>query len=113
MKMTANAHQRRRFVVVWEFRGPLRKRRAFEKAYGPDGALAKLFRDADGYLGTELLRDRQTPGRYLTIDQWKSRQAFLRFKKENRVEYHSLDNECAALTEEETKQGEFEGWERP
>jgi len=61
-------------------------------------------------VGTELLRDRETPGRYATIDYWKSAQAFLRFKRAKRSEYKALEQKCANLTEEETKIGEFETW---
>ena len=74
--------RRRLFTVVWEFRVAARQRRVFEKTYGPEGAWAQLFRAGKGYIRTELLRDRETPGRYLTIDNWTSRQAFVTFKSE-------------------------------
>jgi heme-degrading monooxygenase HmoA len=96
---------------VWGFRVPGRQQRAFEKEYGPDGAWAQLFRTGEGYMRTELLRDRQTPGRYLTIDRWVSRKAFVNFKKQKRAEYKALDKKCAALTQKEKLLGEFESWE--
>jgi heme-degrading monooxygenase HmoA len=95
------------FAVVWEFRVSPRRRRAFEKVYGPEGDWARLFRTAKGYVRTELLRDRNMPGRYLTIDYWQSGQALAVFKKRNHAAYTELDEKCAALTEAETLVGEF------
>jgi len=100
--------RRRLFTVVWEFRVAARQRRAFEKTYGPEGAWARLFHTGKGYIRTELLRDRETPGRYLTIDYWTSRQAFGTFKKRNHAEYAALDEKCTTFTEEERLVGEFE-----
>lgn len=102
---------KRLFTVVWGFSVPSRQRHAFEKAYSPDGAWAQLFRTGEGYIRTELLRDRSTPGRYLTIDYWVSRRAFIIFKKRKHAEYEELDNKCAALTRREEQLGEFESLE--
>ncbi len=96
------------FTVVWEFQVPARQRRAFENTYGPVGAWAQLFCTGEGYIRTELLRDREMPGRYLTIDYWKSRRAFVTFKERSHAEYAALDKTCAAFTEEERIVGEFE-----
>jgi heme-degrading monooxygenase HmoA len=68
-----------------------------------------LFRMGKGYISTDLLRDRETAGRYLTIDRWESRSAFLSFKKISISEYKSLDDKCASLTTNEALLGEFEG----
>ena len=100
--------RQRHFIVVWEFQIPPRKKRAFEKAYGPTGDWVELFSAAKGFVRTELLRDRDTPGRYLTIDYWQSRQAFAAFKKKKSVAYEALDQKCSGLTQSESKLGEFE-----
>src|SRR6266545_6502854 len=111
--MTGRTKTRRgHFTAVWEFRVSARRRRAFEKAYGSEGAWAQLFRTGEGYMRTELLRDRKAPGRYLTIDYWNYRHAFLAFKKRKRAEYEALDKKCAALTQGEKLLGEFESWEQ-
>lgn len=94
-------------MVVWEFRIRDTKRRAFERAYGPHGNWAKLFRKGKGYLGTELIRDEQQPGRYLTLDFWKSRKDCESFKKQNWKTYQSIDQKCAALTTNESEIGHF------
>lgn len=97
------------FVIVWEFRVRAGKRKEFERIYGPRGAWAELFRTGKGYIHTELVRDLETPGRYLTIDSWSSREAYLSFKKKNRAEYELMDDKCASLTEREVLVGEFQG----
>jgi heme-degrading monooxygenase HmoA len=95
------------FVIIWEFRINLRKRRAFERAYGPDGDWAKFFREGKGYLGTELIHDTQQPDRYLTMDYWKSRANYETFKKQNRKMYEIIDQKCEALTTKEVEIGKF------
>jgi heme-degrading monooxygenase HmoA len=97
------------FIVVWEFRARTGKTREFERVYGPDGAWAKFFRSGKGYIRTELFRDLKPGRRYLTVDVWTSRQAYSRFKKENRVWYQTVDEKCISLTEDERKIGEFRG----
>ena len=95
------------FTVLWEFQVRPGHRRAFEKAYGPDGDWVKLFRRGEGYLGTELIPDLETPLRYRTLDSWISRQKFRLFKEQNLAAYSVLDRRCARLTEREEFVGEF------
>ena len=99
------------FTVVWEFRVKPGKQRGFEQAYGPQGDWVQLFRRSKDYLGTELIRDRHLRLRYLTSDHWNSRQAYLRFKKENGPAYQAIDAKCEALTTREKLIGEFDGFE--
>jgi ribosomal-protein-alanine N-acetyltransferase len=99
------------FTVVWEFRVKPGKQRGFERAYGPEGDWVQLFRRSEDYLGTELIRDHGLRLRYVTLDHWNSRQAYLRFKKENRRAYQVLDAKCEALTTRERRIGEFDGFE--
>jgi quinol monooxygenase YgiN len=96
------------FVIVWEFRVRPNKRRAFDKAYASDGVWGTFFRGGEGYVRTELIRDCKEPHRYLTIDVWQSRQAYERFKKQNRAEYLAIDKECESLTQSEKLIGEFQ-----
>jgi heme-degrading monooxygenase HmoA len=94
-------------VIVWEFTVPSEHRRAFEQAYGPEGDWAVLFRTAPGYLGTELLRDEQTAGRYLTIDRWETGEDFALFTKSSGPAYAALDRKFEGLTARELKIGAF------
>jgi ribosomal-protein-alanine N-acetyltransferase len=98
------------FTVVWEFRVKAGKQRAFEKAYGAGGDWVQLFRHSEDYIGTELIRDRDRRLRYVTLDHWNSREAYLRFKKENREAYQTIDAKCEALTTREKLIGEFDGF---
>ncbi|HZP18340.1 MAG TPA: ribosomal protein S18-alanine N-acetyltransferase [Terriglobales bacterium] len=94
-------------TIVWEFLVRPGKRRQFEEAYGPHGDWVKFFREGDGYIRTELLRDQETQLRYLTLDHWASRQAYLEFKKQNRVRYAAMDRKCEPLTRTERLVGQF------
>jgi heme-degrading monooxygenase HmoA len=95
------------FVVVWQFEIAEEKVAAFEAAYGPEGAWAKLFRASPNYLGTDLLRDAYIPGGYLTIDRWTSAEDFRAFRKDHDAEYESLDRSSDALTSRETRIGAY------
>jgi quinol monooxygenase YgiN len=97
-----------RFTAVWEFQVKPEAVSAFESIYGPDGAWAQLFRQSPDYLGTELIRDLDRPGRYLTLDHWTSREALQSLKQNLHVEYAALDQQCESLTEREVFLGNFE-----
>jgi heme-degrading monooxygenase HmoA len=105
--MTKERAKGTEFIVVWEFRVRSSKGPEFERIYGPDGVWVKFFRTGKGYLGTELIRDLKMPRRYLTVDVWTSREAYVRFKRKNRIEYQAIDERCGALTEDEVKIGDF------
>jgi hypothetical protein len=105
--MTKERAKGTEFIVVWEFRVRPGKGRYFEKIYGPDGVWGEFFRRGKGYIRTELIRDLKMPRRYWTVDVWTSREACLRFKRKNRIEYQAIDERCGALTEDEVKIGEF------
>ncbi|HYV19998.1 MAG TPA: NUDIX domain-containing protein [Verrucomicrobiae bacterium] len=93
-------------VLVWEFAPAAGREAEFERAYGPDGDWARLFRRDPAYLGTELLRG--PAGRYLTLDRWRTRAAFEAFKKREAVDYAALDRRMEALTSHEASLGTFD-----
>jgi heme-degrading monooxygenase HmoA len=95
-------------VILWEFRVREGREADFEKAYGPDGDWARLFRRAAGYLGTELLADPDLPRRYVTVDRWASGEAHSDFLRRWKSEYEALDSSCRSLTDVETPFGAFE-----
>ena len=96
------------FTTIWEFRVHPEALAPFELRYGPDGVWARLFRQAEGYLGTELLHDRHDPLRYLTIDRWQDPDAYRAFRARFAEPYESLDRECEGLTTHEVALGEYD-----
>ena len=96
------------YVVLWQFRPLVGRESEFERAYGPSGEWANLFRQGDGYLGTELLRRCDDSGEYLTLDRWVFRAAYEAFRVRWSREYRRLDHRLEGLTEEEALLGAFE-----
>src|SRR3954471_4735537 len=81
----------------------------FERVYGPEGDWSAFFRTGRGYVGTELLRDLEIPGRYLVIARWESAQAYDGFVGANRDEYMQRVDDTAFLYQQELRFGTFEG----
>jgi len=96
------------YWIVWSFDVKPAQVTAFERAYGPDGDWVRLFQRAPGFSGTELRCEADRPAHYLTIDRWRTRDDYNRFKDAFSVEYGVLDARCAALTHAERKIGAFE-----
>ena len=94
-------------VIIWEFRVRPGQATEFERAYGPEGDWARLFRRSPAYLGTELLRDPDDPELYLTLDRWDGISDFEEFKEANGDDYHALDAICEPLCAEERLVGRF------
>ena len=80
-------------MIALVFSYEVRDTTEFERVYGPDGDWAQFFRRGRGYVGTELLRDLESPGRYLVVDRWESAEAYNAFVNEHRDEYmHRVDD---------------------
>jgi heme-degrading monooxygenase HmoA len=97
------------YVILWEFVVPSQVVDAFVAAYKSDGAWAKLFAQAEGYLGTELLSSPETDQErtFVTIDRWKTAEDFTRFHEQFGAEYRALDTQLEGLTVRERKVGMF------
>jgi heme-degrading monooxygenase HmoA len=95
-------------LILWSFEIAEVNETEFRRVYGPEGEWAQLFRRGLGYLGTELLRDLESPRRYLTIDRWDSAGSFERFKIAFGEEYAALDHRCERLTVTERPLGRFD-----
>lgn len=90
-------------AILWCYDVHPEALQAFERAYGPEGDWAALFRRGEGYLGTELLSG--PGGDFLTIDRWRSQADFDSFMAEHRAEYDSLDGAAEGWTLEERRLG--------
>jgi heme-degrading monooxygenase HmoA len=95
-------------VIALVFSYEARDAAAFEAAYGPEGDWAGFFGGADGFVGTELLRDVEIPGRYLVIDRWESAEANNAFAAEHREEYMRRVDDTRFLYDQELRFGTFE-----
>ena len=96
------------YVTIWEFHARPGQEKAFEQAYGPDGAWVQFFKTGEGYIRTELIRDLSNPRRFLTLDYWQSRAAYDRFRGQNRAEYEAIDKRYEGMNEKELALGAFE-----
>jgi heme-degrading monooxygenase HmoA len=94
-------------TTLWEFRVRPGSEAEFERLYAPEGGWATLFRQAPGYLGTQLLRDRSNRLRYVTIDRWTDIEAYRAFRTRFAEAYAALDRRCEGLTTHEAPLGEF------
>jgi quinol monooxygenase YgiN len=94
-------------VILWEFTVREEYVQEFIGACGSDGDWAKLFRRAEGYLGTELLRSSDKPNIFLTVDRWESAACFETFQKRFGAEYKQLDARFERYTLSEKKVGVF------
>jgi hypothetical protein len=92
------------YVRVWKFRPREDMVDEFKTAYGPNGAWARLFHRAQGFLGTMLLEGNE----YLTIDRWATKAAYERFLRRFSEDFAALDRRCEAMTELEELIGEYE-----
>ena len=105
------------YAYIWEYLVRSDSVGEFETLYGSVGTWADLFSQHDGYVRTELHRDIQMPGRYVTVDYWRSEEAFTAFREAFASDFEALDKRCEKLTIEERHLGEFspvrqEGQER-
>ena len=91
-------------VFSYEAREP----EEFERFYGPEGDWARFFRGGRGYVGTELLRDLENPGRYLVVDRWESAEAYNAFIAANEGEYGRRADDARFYYDQELRFGTFE-----
>ncbi len=86
------------YVILWEFEIAPHRATEFQSIYSPQGEWARLFAQAPGYLGTELLESRAALTRFLTIDRWAREDDFRNFQQDFGPSYRALDARCQSLT---------------
>lgn len=91
---------------LWRFDVPAADEQRFLEAYGSNGAWARLFAKAPGFIRTELWRS--PDGSYLTADHWKSVADFDRFQSSHGEDYRRLDRELEGIAGTETFVGAFD-----
>ena len=95
------------YTYIWEYTVDPSHESAFLAAYSSEGEWVQLFRQHDGYVKTELHRDRDSPNRFVTIDYWKSRQAWETFREVADAAFRDLDERCESYTTQEQEIGTF------
>ena len=95
-------------MLVLVFSYEARDVEQFERVYGPEGDWAEFFRAGRGYVGTELLRDVEAPGRYVVIDRWDSADAYNAFVAANRAEYIARVDDTRLYYDQELRLGTFQ-----
>ena len=94
-------------VIVWRYRVKPGCEAAFEALYGAQGAWVALMRRDACWRSTRLLRDAETPGVYLTLDEWRAPGDFEAFRARHADDYAALDAAGDRLTESEERMGVF------
>jgi heme-degrading monooxygenase HmoA len=93
-------------VRAWSFQVRPGRERKFEAMYGPEGDWVRLLRRGDGYIGTEVWR--RGDGVYLTIDRWRSEEAYEAFRAGFAAELEEVDRRGEKLTKVEELVGLYE-----
>jgi heme-degrading monooxygenase HmoA len=95
-------------MIALVFSYEVRNAAEFERAYGPEGEWAEFFRQGRGFVGTELLRDVEAPGRFLVIDRWESADAYNAFVAAHREDYMGRVDATRYHYDSELRFGTFE-----
>jgi heme-degrading monooxygenase HmoA len=95
-------------VIAIVFSYEVRAVAEFERAYGAEGEWAQFFKQGPGYIGTELLRDVENPGRYFVVDRWESADAYNAFAAAHRDEYMRRVDDTRFYYDVELRFGTFE-----
>lgn len=94
-------------IIIWKYEVKPSKLNSFISHYSSEGTWARLFQRSPEYLGTEFGKVDGHDNVYITIDRWKSQNAFEAFKAANRDEYEKLDELCGEFTVTEQLVGSF------
>ena len=95
-------------VIVWEYEAKQDRIEDFESFYRPDGPWGTLFRSSPGFVSVTLMKDLNTPGRYMVADRWTSDVFYEEFKQSHAREYQDLMTRGERLYAKETEVGRFD-----
>jgi quinol monooxygenase YgiN len=95
------------YIRIWEFQARPGMENEFERIYGPEGDWVRLFRKSKAFLRTDVYRDVETKGHYVTIDYFSSREGFQGLLKEFREAYDALDRLGETICASESRIGNF------
>ena len=95
------------FVYVWEYFVKTESLPAFEEAYHAEGTWVELFKKAEGYIATQLLKDDTKNNRYMTLDYWRTKADRDHFRQKFKDQFDLLDAHCEDFTLQENFLGDF------
>ena len=78
------------FITTWKYKVKSEKRNEFEKLYEKDDNWVKLFRNIRINIKTELIKDLNNNDIYITLDYWKSKEAYYKFKDATKQEFSKI-----------------------
>jgi len=96
------------YICLWEFHVAPESEERFVEYYDAGGAWGRLFRQADGFVDTQLLKDTEHPYRYVTVDRWTSAPVYEVFRRRFAEQYAELDRLCENFTVSERLIGTFD-----
>jgi heme-degrading monooxygenase HmoA len=96
------------YICIWEYEVKPELKESFINSYNSDGDWTKLFGRSQGYIRTELFRERAGANSYITIDYWESEKDYDEFMNKYFDEYNELDNRCESFTVSEIMIGSFD-----
>lgn len=96
------------YHYIWEYRVRADRIDQFHDLYGPEGGWVQLFKLSPGYIDTLLLQDRDDPTRFVTIDSWRSYQAWRNWRTHVEHEFQELERRGEEMTLAEHHVGDFE-----
>jgi heme-degrading monooxygenase HmoA len=79
------------FIRVWEYEVPEDRIDRFVAAYGPSGDWETLFARGGGFARTELFHSTRLAKRFVTLDWWRSEEAWQAFLDRWGDAYAELD----------------------
>src|SRR5258708_27836390 len=93
--------------IAWVIEAQPDRLLEFQKAYGVNGDWVQLFRRAEGYIETALMRDTENANRFLIIFLWRDLSNFDSFNRRYQAAYNELDHPCDEITVLYTQVGTF------
>jgi len=95
------------FVYIWEYIVKEEYLDEFKRFYGPKGDWVQLFKNAEGYMATELHQDILNPKRFITVDFGDLKEDRDKFRNQFSEEFEILDKHCKKFTQQEKLIGDF------
>ena len=95
------------YQVLWRYKVKPEYIAAFLKIYDSSGEWAQLFVKSPNFIKTELFYETNAIQFFITVDHWKSKNAYQEFYKKYKKEIDRLDALGNQMTIREERIGEF------